>query len=181
MPHTAVEFVRSIGLPVLFERPNEEPAFNPDSYVWVHEGGLYVDPEKFHVGDFLHEAGHLAVLPSFARKLACGDVEESTGAAISAYIEEHGDKLLSYPEDPIVRACFQCGEVEAIAWSYAAAVKVGVDPYLVFENGFRNEDERQTTLSGCRMRAYFGINGLRAGGFFQSVQDYPRMVRWLAP
>lgn len=181
MRHGVVEFVRSIGLSVVCGRPNDEPAFNPDSYVWIDKGILYVDPEKFHVGDFLHEAGHLAVLPSFARKMASGDTEDSTLDVIAAYIDEHKDGLLSWPEDPLVRACFQCGEVEAIAWSYAAAVRTGIDPYLVFENGFRNEEERRSTLFGCKVRAYFGINGLRAGGFFKTIQDYPEMVRWLAP
>jgi hypothetical protein len=177
----AVEFVRSIGLTVVCGRPNQEPAFSPDSYVWVDSGVLYIDPEKFHVGDFLHEAGHLAVLPSFARKLACGDVEESVGPVISAYVESHLGGLSTYPEDPVVRACLQWGECEAIAWSYAAAVRVGVDPRLVFENGFRDDMARQETLSMCKAGAYFGVSGLRAGGFFPTTKHYPEMTRWLAP
>lgn len=181
MKHAAVEFVRSIGLSVVLGRPNAEPAFSPDSYVWVHQGALYIDPKKFHVGDFLHEAGHLAVLPSFARKLAFGDVEESTNDVIGAYIDDHKDGLGAYPEDPILRACLQCGETEAIAWSYAAAVKVGIDPRLVFENGFGSEEARESTFACCEGRAYLGINGLRAGGFIKSVRDYPEMDRWLAP
>lgn len=176
----AIDFVRQIGLDVLYGRPNDEPAFTPDSYVWIHEGALYIDFEKFHVGDFLHEAGHLAVLPSIARPHASGDVEETTGSVLRRYIGD-GSKLCCYPEDPIARACIQCGEVEAIAWSYAAAVHVGVDPYLIVEHGFRNEEERDETLSSCKMRAYFGVNGLRAGGFFDRIQHYPKMKRWLAP
>ena len=177
----AVEFIRSIGLEVREGRPNLEPAFNPDSYVWVHKGRLYYDSEKFHVGDFLHEAGHLAVLPSLMRPFATGDVEESVAHEIAEYLKYNQDGLFTQPEDPTARACLQCGDAEAIAWSYAAAVGCGVDTDLVFENGFQNEEDRESARLGCTMGQFMGIHGLRAGGFFASVKDYPKVERWLAP
>jgi len=179
--NNAVEFVRSIGLEVREGRPNQEPSFNPDSYVWLHKGRLYYDPEKFHIGDFLHEAGHLAVLPSIARPFATGEIEESTSHAIVEYLNTHQDSFFDQPEDPIARACLQAGDAEAIAWSYAAAVKLEIDPVIVFENGFPTDEDRADVQLSVSMNAYPGINGLRAGGFFKSVKDYPRMERWLAP
>lgn len=176
-----IGFIRHIGLDVVEGRPNDEPAFNPDSYVWMHQGTLYVDRAKSHYGDLLHEAGHLAVLPSFARERATGDVDESCGPLIRVWMEENGDKLLQWPEDPIARACIQCGDHEAIAWSYAAAVAIGVEPYACFENGFPDEEARTSAWMGCQMKQFMGINGLRAGGFFQRVKDYPQMEKWLAP
>jgi len=55
------------------------------------------------------------------------------------------------------------------------------------ENGHHRDDcMRAASRSAdpelsCSMNAYPRINGLRAGGFFARVKDYPRMVRWLAP
>ncbi len=181
MIHKAVAFVRSVGLDVREGRPNQEPAFNPDSYVWVHKGVIYYDPEKFHVGDFLHEAGHVAVCPSIARSHATGDVEESIAHAIAEYLKFNQDGLFDHPEDPIARACLQAGDYEAIAWSYAAALACGVDPALVFENGFENEEARDSNFLGCQMGQHAGIAGLRAAGYFKHKRDYPRMERWLAP
>jgi len=176
-----IDFIRSVGLDVNIGRPDDEPAFNPDSYVWVRQGVLYVDEEKSHYGDLLHEAGHLAVLPSFARGCASGDVEESCVPVIRQWMAEHPGALMQWPEDPVARACIQCGDHEAIAWSYAASVAAGVNPWSCFENGFSTEEERVAAWQGCRMKQFMGINGLRAGGFLKNVRDFPHLIRWLAP
>jgi len=173
--------VREIGLEVIEDRPSDDPAFNPDSYVWIYTGKLYIDPEKFHVGDFLHEAGHIAVLPSFIRPFATGDVEASAGPAMSLWLKNHPLKLTQWPEDPWVRAAIQCSDHEVIAWAYAAAVACGADPYLTVENGFSTEEARESAYQGCQTNVYLGINGLRAGGFIESVKTYPEMKQWLAP
>src|SRR5882672_552004 len=78
----------------------------------VVEGGLVVDPARLkYPGDLLHEAGHLAVMPPGRRALANDDTGSDGGE-----------------------------EMAAIAWSYAAAVYIGLDPRVVFhEAGYRGD------------------------------------------
>lgn len=69
-------------------------------------GGLTIDPEKLtHVGDLLHEAGHIACMPPSQRKGAYADAGEDQGE-----------------------------EIAAQAWSYAAALAADVPPELVFHS-----------------------------------------------
>ena len=109
-------------------------------------------------------------------------IEKVKSRLNQAYLDKVGVAALSWPgEDPKARACLQCGDHEAIAWSYAAALAAGVEPYAVFENGFQEEEARESAWLGCKMGQYMGIHGLRAGGYFASVKDYPKMEQWLAP
>src|SRR5262245_35889645 len=75
------------------------------------EGGvLVIDQDRLrYPGDLLHEAGHLALLPPGARREIFVDLGPDGG--------------------------FEMG---AIAWSYAAALHLGIDPAIIFhENGYR--------------------------------------------
>lgn len=179
----ALTFVCGLGLPTQHGRPNNEPAFFPDAYVWVWDGVLHWD-ERSHPGDLLHEAGHLAVLPSFARQLVRGDAEcEAVQEALHTYLTSVPD-LFSYPEDAQARACLQSGDSEAIAWSYAAAVACGVDPWLCFEHGFEDPEEAFSMYELTQIGKTEGVAGLRAAGFLGPRgmgTRWPTMARWLAP
>ncbi|HTW85178.1 MAG TPA: hypothetical protein VMD91_14005 [Candidatus Sulfotelmatobacter sp.] len=77
--------------------------------VALESGTLVVDRERVQPGDVLHEAAHLALLPAAERPAA------------------HG-RLDSAPAE----------EMAALAWSYAAAVRLGIDANVVFhEHGYR--------------------------------------------
>lgn len=175
-------WLRRIGLSVE-HGARYEPCFNEG--IWVVDGGIVFDPELAHPGDLLHEAGHLAIMPSFARAFAnggpTGDVMLSIQRPIDDYMAAHPDGLMQWPEDPIARACIQCDASEAIAWAYAAAVAAKVDPWLTCERGFGDRNDAEFIFRGLQRGARVGVNGLRAAGFIARVDHFPRLTKWLQP
>lgn len=76
----------------------------------------------------------------------------------------------------------QCGESEAVAWSYAAAAAIGIDTRVPFYRGFEGTglDLHDQIAAGY----HFGIHGLAAVGMTQLPRrhhgtPFPRMKRWL--
>ena len=130
-------------------------------------------------GELLHEAGHLAVIPSLFRGQVSGDLG-GVGEIMSDWIDAHG--LALGPDHPLVRAILQAGECEAVAWSYAAASAIGIDTRIPFYRGFEGEGLalHDQVASGY----YFGVHGLAAGGMTdlprpRSLTPFPQMKRWL--
>ena len=102
-----LEFLTSTGLEVRLE-PIEVPTVLPG--LTVDHGALVVDESRLtYVGDLLHEAGHLAVVPATDRRELTANVGSDGG-----------------------------NEMAALAWSYAAARHLGLPPEVVFhEDGYR--------------------------------------------
>ena len=148
--------------------------------VEINNGQLIV--ERFDddiAGELLHEAGHLAVLPSPFRNRASGDLGDVI-QRMSDWIDQN--RATVSPDDPLIRAILQSGECEAVAWSYAAATAIGIDTRIPFIRGFDGEGPalHDQVASGY----YFGVHGLAAGGMTdlpraRAVSPYPRMKRWL--
>lgn len=115
--------------------------------IGVERGVLVVDePALLHPGDLLHEAGHLAVLSPARRGAAGGRLD-----ALDAQ------------------------EMAAIAWSYAAALHLGVDPAIVFHPaGYRGGSESLLELFAAG--ATFGWPVL---GWLGMTAAYPAMSGWL--
>jgi len=113
----------------------------------IAAGGLVYDPEKLaHPGDLLHEAGHLAIMSPERRMRARPNVGK-------------------YPAE----------EMAAIAWSYAAALHVGLDPAVVFhENGYRGQSA--SIVASFTSPMPIGVPLLRWLGM---TSAYPAMIRWL--
>jgi hypothetical protein len=132
-----------------------QPTFLPG--IHAGHGILRVDPPKLvSPGDLLHEAGHLALLPEDRRKQVTGDVGDDGGA-------ERG----------------------AIAWSYAAAVHLQLDPGVVFhEHGYRGGSGSmlENFAAGC----YIGLPMLQWAGLSLDartaiplgIKPYPHMLQW---
>jgi hypothetical protein len=114
----------------------------------VVEGGLVVDPARLkYPGDLLHEAGHLAVMPA-ARRAQANDDTGSDGGE----------------------------EMAAIAWSYAAAVRLELDARVVFhEAGYRGGSD--SMVENFAAGRYIGVPILVWLGM---TERYPEMLRWLA-
>lgn len=120
-----------------------------------------VDEEKLiSSGDLLHESGHLAVTPANLRKFQNDEVE-----------------LVDFQPDVL--------EVEAIAWSYAACVYLGIDPRIVFhDQGYQGKSE--ALLLNFRLGIFLGVNQLEEAGLTYSKQTaekldeepYPAMRKW---
>ena len=114
------------------------------------EGGvLVIDQDRLlYPGDLLHEAGHLALLPPKARNETFADAGPDGG--------------------------FEMG---AIAWSYAAALHLGIDPAIVFhESGYKGAST--SILENFAAARYVGVPILQWVGL-TTMETYPMMRRWL--
>jgi hypothetical protein len=153
-------FLRDIGLDISFGEIAGD-TFLPG--ILVKDGGLVIDEAKLrYPGDLLHEAGHLAFAPSAIRSTISGEV------------------VL-----PDVNAAVV--EVQAIAWSYAAAVFLGIDPAVVFHrDGYHGKSE--AILFNISIGNILGLPGLSEHGMAYSpsraaelgVAPFPVMHKWLA-
>jgi hypothetical protein len=128
--------------------------------LYVERGVLIVDESRLkYPGDLLHEAGHLALLSRDQREVAGPDLGNDGGF-----------------------------EMAAIAWSYAAALHIGIDPNIVFHAGGYREGS-QAILENFGRGQYIGVPmlewlGMAAGsraGTNSGVPAYPKMLRWLQP
>ncbi len=154
-----VKFINEIGIDVIF-RSFEEESFLPG--IRVNQGKLLVDQEKLlFPGDLLHEAGHLAVAPKELRASLSDEV----------IIPDVNLHIL---------------ETQAISWSFAACVHLGIDPQIVFhEGGYKGNSER--LLFGFRMGVFLGLDGLEEMGmtFTEKTANklgekpFPKMRKWL--
>ena len=154
-----VEFISEIGLEIV-PASIEVDTFLPG--ILVEHGKLLVDePKLTYPGDLLHEAGHLAVAPASVRPTLSGEVV-----------------LPDVAMEPV--------EVQAMAWSYAAIVHLGLDPTVVFHSGGYRGDSKKLLLN-FTVGAYIGVNGLEDAGLTLTgekakevgVAPYPHMLKWL--
>ncbi len=164
----ALSFLAEVGIPA---SKGDVP---PDSFLpnITVKDGVIVYNDATHISDLLHEAGHLAILPSRFRKSANKDF-----AKIIRTMMENVD--FSNPDAPEARAAIQCSDVEATAWAYAAGKYLGIpDEEIILDHQY--EGKGNETRDCLHAKCYFGINGLRAAGFFANVKSFPKMERWIA-
>lgn len=160
MNHSELEaivgFLRAIGLTVR-ESPLGEDTFLPG--VTVEDGAILFDPVRLlWPADLLHEAGHLAVTPAADRTSQSGNLRA----------------LALLPAG---------GEVEAIAWSYAAALHLGLSADTLFHSdGYRGNSA--SLILSFQLGVFPGLPGLiQIGLAVNSRTDperaYPKMLKWL--
>jgi len=113
----------------------------------VERGALVVDEAKLlYPGDLLHEAGHLAVVPAGRRNGLGGDTGDNGGE-----------------------------EIAAMAWSFAAALHIGLPAEVVFHPaGYRGGSAN--LLEAFRRPNALGVPYLKWIGL--AGDDFPRMLRW---
>ena len=125
----------------------------------IHEGVLLIDEARLtYPGDVLHEAGHLAVVSGEKRQRLSGNVGGDPGE-----------------------------EMAAIAWSYAAALRLEIDPAVVFHSGGYLGGS-QAILENFSYGRYFGVPMLQWLGLTADkknavrlqVGPYPHMLKWLS-
>jgi len=119
----------------------------------VRGGRLLFDETKMkYPGDLLHEAGHLAVMAPGDRANANATVDTGPGE-----------------------------EMAAIAWSYAAALHIGIDPAIVFHpDGYKGGSA--SLLENFAAGRYIAVPFLRWMGLTgeNNVESaYPKMAKWL--
>lgn len=126
----------------------------------IEHGGLLVDETRLlYPGDLLHEAGHLAVAEPQRRV----QMHQNAGA------------------DP-------AEEMMAIAWSYAAARHLHLDPLVVFhEIGYRGggshiaEQFNTGQYIGLPMLQWVGMALDAKQASIRDLPAYPAMIAWLRP
>ncbi len=155
----AISFIRSIGIPVLFQTIDTE-CFLPG--LSVVNGVILVDKDKLkYPGDILHEAGHIAVVPADERS-----------TLNSTTIETRKDNAAE--------------EMMTIAWSYAVCLHLGIDPLFVFhEYGYKGSGPhlaKQFALGnyfGVSMLQYAGMTIQGKGRTKDEIDVYPKMIKWM--
>jgi hypothetical protein len=125
--------------------------------ILVEHGGILFDHEKLRFPcDLLHEAGHLAVVPPERRAAMHRDVGS----------------------DP-------AEEMMTIAWSYAAALHLGIDPALLFHHEYKGGGP--AILGAFSDGDGFGVPMLQWVGLTYDAKraraeggaPFPHMRRWL--
>jgi hypothetical protein len=125
--------------------------------VRIEHGTLVFDRASLRwPGDLLHEAGHIALTPASSRPSLSDTLDDAAG-------------------DP-----------EAIAWSYAAIVAIGIDPEVLFHPG-GYKGQSAGLLMSFALGVYPGAYGLSKSGLTlvgadaiaAGVAPYPHMIRWL--
>ena len=123
----------------------------------VRYGKIIFNPDKVYTGDLLHEAGHIAVSPPETRW---------TQEAI-----EHN------PAE----------EMATIAWSYAAALEMGLDPAILFhEQGYSGGggylvpafESEPGNGPGVPLLAWYGMTAEPKHAAARGIPAYPVMTRW---
>lgn len=123
----------------------------------IEGGSITIDPARvLYWGDLLHEAGHLAMLPAAERARSAADVSTDPAA-----------------------------EMGAIAWSYAAALHLELDPAVVFHAaGYRGgshailENFGEGRNVGVPLLQWMGL-AATAESIAQGARPFPHLLRWL--
>jgi hypothetical protein len=176
-PHAerAMQFLTEIGIAVQLA----PGASGFIEHVEVVNGGLRVDP-RAPASALLHEAGHLAIVPTEFRHMLSGDLD-----AGMEKIFEHLDGLELEPDSHLQRAMLQTGDAEATAWAFAAGRAIGLpDELIIQDDEYSGEGRfiRKSLAAG----AYVGINGISHAGFcvrratpYRPLPVYPTLAYWL--
>ena len=136
----------------------EEPV-DPESFlpgVTIRAGGLVIDPSRYFYPGDLLHE---------AGHIAVTDPELRASGTVSA---EPGD------------------EMAAIAWSYAAAQAIGLDPRIVFhDDGYRGAGATLAEVfgagsaPGAPMLQYYGMSAEPHQAERLGLAPYPQMSRWM--
>lgn len=155
----AVTFLKEIGILIHF-RPIDTDCFLPG--INIENGKIVVDMEKMkYPGDILHEAGHIAVVPSNERS----SLDENTIAK---------------------RESRDAEEMMAIAWSYAACVHLNIDASFVFHD-YGYKEGGSNIAENFKAGRYIGVPMLQWVGMALEKKNeaepdkpvYPAMLQWL--
>lgn len=170
--NAAISFLRSIGLEIR-EGDVCTASFLPN--ITIKDGALIYN-DKCDVSDILHEAGHLAAIPTKYRTMCQADMKES----IPAIWEKAMKAGEIEPDSPMYCALIQSSDPEATAWAWAAGRHIGLEPEEIIR-------DHQYEGTGADIRAmlavncYCGINGLRAAGMVASIKTFPQLKQWVQP
>ncbi|WP_298375715.1 hypothetical protein [Azospirillum sp.] len=179
-----VAFLRDLGVGVEYGE-GAHGGFLPG--VNIHGGVIHVDPGTLvGSGDLLHEAGHIIFVP----RRFWGRLGTDLQAAVEALAAEEAGR--DEATDARLKVAVTQGEWMAHAWSYAAALHLGVSPSCIFfPSTHKRVDYEGThpmqlwlergTHYGPLYLAQVGMTGY--SGVFAHMGDnglppFPHMTRW---
>ncbi|MEA5461197.1 hypothetical protein VB796_19190 [Arcicella sp. LKC2W] len=156
--HKITDFIQKIGIPISYCQIAEQ-TFLPG--LLIKNGTLLIDKNQLkYIGDTLHEAGHIALMLPEERKNLSGSLEgQNDSEAI---------------------------EMAVIAWTYAACLKIEIDPAIVFHpDGYKGDSEN--ILQNFNNGQYFGVPILEWFGMTERIintqskntHSFPNMVSWI--
>lgn len=127
----------------------------------MRAGVLCIDTARLlYPGDVLHEAGHLACMPPEIRATMHDDMEDTD--------------------------LHRGGEMMAMAWSYAAALHLEIDPYVVFhENGYKGQSMQLVSSFasgngiGLPLLQWCGMCYDQKNAYQLGKAAYPKMISWV--
>ncbi|MDP5138005.1 hypothetical protein ORJ04_18810 [Rheinheimera baltica] len=149
-----LDFFNTIGINWKFQSL-QKAGFLPG--VQIENGCLRIAPEQLaNPGDLLHEAGHIAIMPTASRHFLQDDVRISAGQGAAE-------------------------EMAAIAWSWAALMALQLPPEFLFHpDGYKGSSAAYITAFceqggfGHPLLSWYGLC-LPAG----QADGYPKMQCWL--
>jgi hypothetical protein len=159
---TIFNFLNEIGILLEFATITEK-TFLPG--LQIKGNTIVIDTEKWlYMGDIIHEAGHIAVVPPADR----ATLEEST---IGSRKDQAAEEMM------------------AIAWSYAVCVHLQINPHIVFhENGYKGSG--QNIVENFSTGNTFGVPMLHYTKMCIDSKNptrketddcYPIMLQWMRP
>ncbi|QJE73771.1 hypothetical protein HHL28_12305 [Aerophototrophica crusticola] len=181
---TMIDFLRGIGMAVEVGAEGAADGFLPG--INIHGGVIHVDPETLvGSGDLLHEAGHIAIVPRRFWPRLNKDLHADMLAAFAA---EPGPT-----PDPAIAEATSNDEVMAQAWSYAAALAMGVSPESIFFPGSYRVGPYEGThpmLAWLERGTHLGPLALARAGMagypalfsfmgHNGLAPFPTMARWV--
>lgn len=154
-----VDFIELIGIKTSYY---ELPASTFLPGLSIENGSIVIDMQKLkYPGDILHEAGHIAVVPTAERS-------SLTAKAIERRENNEAEEMM------------------AIAWSYAACIQLDIDPYFVFHDGgykaggaYIAEAFGNKKYFGLPMLQWIGLTADEKNAKILGVKPYPYMIKWL--
>jgi len=176
-PHAeaAMQFLSAIGLSIEVK----DGASGFIDHVAVVDGGLQADP-KAPASGLLHEAGHLAIVPTRFRHYLSGNLGEGMKKIFAEL-----DQMDLEPDSQLQRAILQTGDPEATAWAFAAGRAIGVPDELIIQDG-EYSGEGGFIRMALAANSYVGINGISHAGFcvprhnpYRPLPVYPSLAFWL--
>ena len=152
-------FLQSIGINVLFDVIDAAQCFVPG--IKIINGCLLLDLKNLkYPGDILHEAGHIAVATPGDRVQLNGILEMNTDKAA-------GEEMM------------------ALAWSYAAAIHLNINPQIVFHaNGYNGggiqliDSYENGNGCGVPMLAWIGLTNAKSDKLIKT-ECFPHMIKWI--
>lgn len=154
-----IDFLYQIGIHV---REDKLPADSFLPGLSIEEGCIVIDRAALkYPGDILHEAAHIAIVPSPERP-------SLNAAAIGKRPRRESEEMM------------------AIAWSYAACMHIGLDPHIVFHDGgykgggsYIADAFANKNYFGLPMLQWVGLTADEKNAPGLNVDPYPNMIKWL--